>query len=523
MIKKINKIISILVLFLILTISFGCSIVINPKTNEPIDTLEPTKHQETAPQKTIAPTATKEPLDTEPTIDINPVNITIYAMNDFHGVIMENEKYPGLSKVGEYLVSNKTENTLIVSSGDMFQGTALSSMTRGRTVVDCMNYIGFDAMAIGNHEFDWGIDEVMKYRDGDSSNGEADFPFLCANCLDLNTDELASWCTPYTIIEKLGIKIGIIGIIGSDEESDILPSFVSNYDFTDEVTAIKKYTKILRNDEGCNLVLLLCHCDTSDYNQTLVNLSGEYRIDAIFNGHTHQAYYGDYKRSDSSIVPYVQSGCYGSYIGKVTIMYDKDQDLVLGASAQNFTSKTKCKKESSVINAILSNYQEYIDIANEELGPIGFTMTKDVGGVWAATVLKEFGDCDFGICNKGGIRSNAFPMNKDSIIKYDNIFQMMPFENKIVKCELSGTEVIRLISSNYYLSDNVDKDNLTIDGVKIERDKYYSVCTIDYLFEQSYTPFERSGRNIVRYVTLFREALVDAFLSNVNENGKFIR
>lgn len=510
-----NKILKRFVFFLLLVFVFLFSFACTKKQET-----QEAKPSEKTPTKTqeVEPTEPVETKTATPVVD-EFVPLTIYSLNDFHGVLFSNAKYPGISRLGDYLVKNKNDNTLIVSAGDMFQGTAVSSMTRGRAVVDVMNYIGFDAMALGNHEFDWGIDVVLKYQDSDDSNGEADFPFLCANCKDLRTGDLASWCIPYTVTERAGLKIGMVGIIGSSEESSILPSNVVNFDFTDEVTAIKKYTKILRQEENCDLVLVIIHDDSESYNQALVNLSGEYRIDAIFNGHTHQAYYGDYKRSDGTVVPYVQSSCYGSYIGKISLLYDRVNKKVAGASAINIQASTSCRTESKDINAILANYQEYIDIANEDLGYSGVNIYKDKGGEWAATVLKDFGEGDVGICNTGGIRSNAFPISQGIMVKYDNIFQIMPFENMIVKCDLKGSDVIKLITSNYYISNNVNSSSLTINGVAIDRDKYYTVVTIDYLYEQSYTPFSRNGINYVHYDKLFREALVDAFIQNANDNG----
>ena len=70
---------------------------------------------------------------------------------------------------------------MILSSGDMFQVTAVSNLSRGEVVVAAMNLIGFDAMTIGNHEFDWGVPALRRFCDGDEGNGEASFPFLAAN------------------------------------------------------------------------------------------------------------------------------------------------------------------------------------------------------------------------------------------------------------------------------------------------------------------------------------------------------
>src|SRR5690554_2041853 len=101
--------------------------------------------------------------------------INIYTLNDFHGAIFENKSAGeiGLSKIGNFLKTVKEKqpnNTVILSAGDMFQGAAVSAMTRGKVVVDIMNYIGFDAMALGNHEFDWGINDIIRYHDGDEEN-----------------------------------------------------------------------------------------------------------------------------------------------------------------------------------------------------------------------------------------------------------------------------------------------------------------------------------------------------------------
>ena len=99
--------------------------------------------------------------------------IIIYSLNDFHGMIFPNESCCGISKIGEFIINQKKNNdcVIVLSAGDMFQGGSVSTLTKGEALVEAMNIIGFDAMTIGNHEFDWDIETVLKYNDYNKDNG----------------------------------------------------------------------------------------------------------------------------------------------------------------------------------------------------------------------------------------------------------------------------------------------------------------------------------------------------------------
>ena len=457
--------------------------------------------------------------------ELEDIALTIYTLNDFHGTIEENGNMAGIYKIGDFLIKEKQkspETTLIISAGDMFQGTAVSSMTRGRAVVDAMNIIGFDAMTLGNHEFDWGIDVVLKYQDGKEENGEVNFPFLAANIIDKKSNELIT--KPYTIVEKSGYKIGIIGIIGSDQTKDILASYVENYEFTDEITAIKKYTKVLRSEEKCDIVIISAHCDTQDYGNKLSSLSDDYKIDAIINGHTHQAYYGELNFGDREApLPYVQSGCYGQYVGKIVLQLNGKERKVINASANNLKAKTTCKTENIDIKNAISKYSKEMEVSKEVLGVSGETVYQNEGGKWAANVIATYEDAVVGIINSGGIRRNGFPLEIDKDITYGDIFEIMPFENKIKVVSIKGYELEKLANySGLFISDSLSKQNGTvyINGEPIDANEYYRVATIDYLYEKTNYPF-KTGLNPVDTDILFRDALAEAVKKKVSEKGKF--
>ncbi len=454
--------------------------------------------------------------------------IFIYSVNDFHGIVYEDGDSVGLSKLFGYLRTKKDEfpdNTIILSAGDMFQGSALSSMSRGEIVLDAMNYASFDAMAIGNHEFDWGLPEVTKYVDGDESNGEAKFPILGANVVNKSDGKIASGLQPYTVFERAGLKIGVIGIIGMGEENDILASYVKDYYFSDELTAIKKYAKVLREDESCDIVIVSSHSDTSSINYTIANLTGSEKVDVVFNGHTHQAYYSEESRKDKSAkMPVVQSGCYGKYVGTVVLTYDYTNHKVKDVSAINSKAKNVCTKTDSNIDQIFNKYQEYVEVASEELGISGMNLYQSQGGLFCANTMVEKFDVDLGVCNRGGIRGSGFPIEYGEMITYGDVFEIMPFENKVMTLELTGEVIINRIFSGadnyYFISTNVDVENRTINGVKIDSTKLYKVATIDYLFEKTSQPF-MYGENIVNTGILFRDVIAEGFKKNIQQNGTF--
>jgi 2',3'-cyclic-nucleotide 2'-phosphodiesterase/3'-nucleotidase len=209
-------------------------------------------------------------------------------MNDLHGAV-ETSATQNLARTATYLKNQKAANpdTLIIANGDMFQGTALSNYFLGQPVVDFMNEVGFDQLNVGNHEFDWGIDFLDRYWDGDLTNGEADFPLVSANIVHKTTRKPLTYSSPYSIVELPHIKVGIIGVIGSTLTSSISYSRVADYEFLDQVTTVAKYAKELRTQQSVDFVIVNIHLQGDASNRSLASLVGDERIDLIINGHTH--------------------------------------------------------------------------------------------------------------------------------------------------------------------------------------------------------------------------------------------
>ena len=188
---------------------------------------------------------------------------TVFMINDTHGAFNDGD-FPGFTKLSTVIktVENSYGEIIKIGNGDLFQGSYISNIFYGLPIIEGMNLMEFDAFVIGNHDFDWGLDKIKVYYDGNVENGEATFPILGANVYEKSTNQRVDWIDPYTIVEKNGVKVGIIGLIGYNLESSILAENVADYDFVYPVTLVSDYAKELREELGCDSVIVSIHVFT---------------------------------------------------------------------------------------------------------------------------------------------------------------------------------------------------------------------------------------------------------------------
>lgn len=442
--------------------------------------------------------------------------LTIFALNDFHGDVLD--ETGNLSIIGNYLITEKEkspESTIILASGDMFQGSAISNMTNGKVVLESMEEIGFDSMTVGNHEFDWGVDVLSDLASA------AQFPFLGANIYSKETNDRVNWLEPYTIIQKGNIKVGIIGIIGEALTTDISPSIIEPFKFVNEFETVTKYTKILRTEKDCDIIIVSAHNNTEKDNQRYADLSGEYQIDAIFNAHSHSNYYGEILGEDGIIMPYVQSGSVGQYIGKVEIQLDNNK--MKDGSAYNLRVSNRMSSENTKLNAIIKKYEDQTNIVSSEvLGISGREINRGQGTSWAVDALRKATNVDIAVINTGGIRANGFPIYENEAITVGHLWLIMPFDNIVKTVDMKAKDLNYVMSAGVILSSNASNEGgiFYINGNEIDPDTIIKVATIDYLFDNKNYNFI-NGTNQVNTGTLFRDVLINNVREVCADGSKF--
>lgn len=213
------------------------------------------------------------------------------------------------------------KNVLILDAGDYNQGTPYFTVGKGDLEVDLMNIMGYDAVALGNHEFDNGQEELARRLKSTK------YKSLCAN-YDFTGTPLEGLIEPYTIIKKAGVKIGIIGVT-TNLKSVVSAAAVRNLERLNTIEVVNKLAEELKVEKGCDLVILLSHLGYSDRESSLENPSdntvaaNSRHIDYIVGGHSHTFLKEavDVENLDGKMVPIVQTGAHGIYVGKFVIEF----------------------------------------------------------------------------------------------------------------------------------------------------------------------------------------------------------
>ncbi len=446
---------------------------------------------------------------------LSPDYINIYYINDFHGAILEDGDQMGLSKIGNLILDEKTTNpmnTLFIAGGDILQGSLLSNYFNGSSTMETLNQMQLDAFTIGNHEFDWGLDIITNFRNPSSESIQADFPLLAANIFYDGTTTRPDHVDAYTIIEKGNLKIGIIGVIGLGLEGSIATSKITGYYFDDPAYWTAYYAELLRTVEGVDIVIAILHGDgvSSGYNQSISTLTGDRKIDAVFNGHSHSTY-AQYMTRTGVRLPYIQSGSSGKSLGKVTLELDESKN-VTQAYAVNLNASTDARltHSNASVDAVINSYYTQVEtLINEPIITSGAYMSTSALTYYMADLIRIASDSDIGFHNSGGTRA---PLTNGQVITIGTLYEIFPFDNKIKTTFLLGSQINAFKNSSYGSYFSTREVNMVF-----EDDVYYKVATNDYVFDSTSNPFIY-GSDSVDTGILIRDVL-EQVLRNQKEAG----
>ena len=377
------------------------------------------------------------------------VTFDFLALNDLHGKFADTDTQPGVDELSTYIKETKAmnKNTVVLSSGDMWQGSPESNLTKGKIITEWMNEMDFVAMTLGNHEYDWGEEFVIE-------NSElAQFPFLGINVYERDTNERVDYCQPSVVVEQSGVKIGIIGSIG-DCYSSISSDKVQDIYFKtgSELRELVKAESIRLREEGADFIVYSTH---EGYHYDSV-LSNGY-VDLIFEGHTHQ----DYVSKDSAGVYHLQNGGDNGGIShaQVTINYANGNSTVNKAEFVS-TSKYKDLSDDPIVEELMKKYEDEIALAGKVLGKnskyrSSTEILNTCARLYYETALATWGD-EYDIVLGGGFMSARFPYEVQAgTVTYGDLQNVLPFDNQLVLCSISGydlkTKFFETTNDRYYI------------------------------------------------------------------------
>lgn len=497
------------------------------------------------------------------------VVITVVGTNDVHGELVPQDDRGGIVTFSGYVAALRKarENDgalLLVDAGDMWQGTLESNLTEGAPVVQAYNALGYDAAAVGNHEFDFGPagPKAIPHNGEDNPRGallqragETEFALLTANILVASTGKRVDWgnVQPSAMIEKAGIDIGVIGVITTSALATTIPANVSDLHIGPLADAITVEARSLR-DTGADLIIVLAHaggrCTEFDDPEDLSSCRPDMEImrvaraipeglvDHIVAGHNHNG------------IAHVVNGiavtsAYSSTraFSRVDFTVDRVSGEVL--AREIFPPQRNVQQETyeGLPLRPMAAVASIADAAHENVEAL---MTQNIGayletpftgrrgpefelGNLFVDAIREFSGADIAIHNvRGGIRAEL-PAGE---LTFGSVFRMFPFDNRIAIIELSGAELRKLVAaqakntgrwagfSGLQMHVSCADDRMSIrllkpNGKEIADDDQVSVAVNDFLLlggDDVLTPVIPDAGFTVPYDTvLVRDALLAWF------------
>ena len=372
------------------------------------------------------------------------VVLDFYAINDLHGKFVDGDNHIGVDELTTFLkAKQKTENTVLLSAGDMWQGSPESNLTQGNIITDWMNDLQFAAMTLGNHEYDWGEDAIV------GNAAAAEFPLLAINIYDRATDTRVDYCEASTMVEVSGVQIGIIGAIGdcyssiaSDKTEDVY--FVTGSGLT---SLVKAESQRLR-DAGADLIVYVIHDGGSVSSITGSHYDAELSngyVDLVFEGHSHKKYLAQ----DKYGVYHMQHG--GDNTGGIS-----HAEIAINAVTGTFhvteadlitTSTYANLDDDPIVENLLTKYEDQISLGNQVLGDNSAYRSSNwlcnkVAELYYHLGQETWGD-RYQVTLGGGFLSARSPYDiEKGPVTYGQIQSIFPFDNDIVLCSIKGSDLL---------------------------------------------------------------------------------
>lgn len=385
------------------------------------------------------------------------------------------------------------DRTLLLDGGDAWQGTFISNVNKGQAVTQAMSLMKYDAMSVGNHDFDWGQDVLAQRAK------EASFPFLATNVVETATGKLPSYLKPY-IVKDLGIaKVGVIGVTNPESNTIVKATSVAGLKFG-PAAQVAPFVTQLRSQ--VDIVVVLAHIGSADAAKLARDVPG---IDIIVAAHDHAPLQTGRVEGTTTIV---DAGAYTQYLGHLEVVVDpathKMKDALRSGELVAVASSNTVKADPEVAKIVDTQRAEADKYTSRVVGTLvsnldGSSRDENAIGNMITDAFVEYGTqqgwkTDVAFYNAAGIRGSL----KAGPVTYGQLYEVLPFGNAIVTVDLTGVQLREVLedaagragrlqigggSFAYRFTNPAGQRVLsaTIAGAPLDPARTYHVATIDYL------------------------------------------
>ena len=404
-------------------------------------------------------------------------DIIILHTNDVHCGVQDTIGYDGLMLYKKQLLK-KYNNVMLVDAGDHIQGGTMGLITNGEAIIDIMNKLEYEVVTLGNHEFDYGIEQL------ETVEKLLNCSYISSNyCFKKNKTSIYP---PTKIIEKGGKKIGFIGVATPQTLSKTyLITIVDDkgelvYDFLTENHSQELYDRVQQHidelkKENCDLIIILGHLgmygDALEENTSAGLLKNLKSINTLVDGHSHKVYSMTSPDKDGKNVVLVQTGTKLANIGVLTIHengtlshFNLDKvpyDPELADETVNVTRSKVVRYVDKEMNGFINDiFDSFSDLLNEVIGKSDFLLNvfknasesteshtqlsrsrENALCNLVTDAMRELGEADVTIMNAGSVRTDINQGN----ITYQNVINTMPFSNDVLVKEVTGQAILEAL------------------------------------------------------------------------------
>ncbi len=372
--------------------------------------------------------------------DAETTKITIIHTNDTHARLEGTAAELGFAKIAALIKEAKTANpnTLVLDAGDTLHGMPIVNISKGENAVKVINAAGYDCMAVGNHDFNYGQGRLLELRD------MSEVEFLSANVLNEKGEYLF---TPYVIKEIDGVKIGIFGLTTPETAYKTSPANVEGITFADSIEISKKMVEELKDKTDVIIALAHIGLDESSVVTSKAIAEAVEGIDIIIDGHSHTLLENGLVVNNTLIA---QTGNYDQNLGYVNIevldgeVVSKTAQLLTAEAAANTVPDPDLLKvideikagNQSTFDKVVAKTDVYLDGVRENV------RTKETNlGNLSADAVKAASGADVAFVNGGGIRVDIQPGD----ITYGRVAELFPFGNIIQVKRITGEDLLGML------------------------------------------------------------------------------
>ena len=416
--------------------------------------------------------------------------ISLFETSDIHGYLLytssgkESDFQYRLAYIAQLVnnarVSGKYDDVILLDGGDIYQGMPVSNLTYGSALRAAFDAMDYDAVALGNHEFDWDVTVYAADPDGTvpayelaEYSGDPDIPVLACNLFFADTNERVPFTKDYVIVEKAGHRIALIGYVEGDFKTTIMAEKIAPYDVNGDLAAFSARVKEINALEKPDITVVLCHAAPIPVAEALDSKD----VNLVAGGHKHNGISG----VAESGVPYIQCNASAQGYASATLVIGADgsvhveepmyTSITTDKTALYDTPENADSLDDAVLAISHAAWEEIGDEMSEALGYIDTSILRKVflddgratsGGNWITGLMLKATESEGSVAaffNKNGVRANIEIQEGEMqhVVTVGDIYSFAPFNNTWLVYELTGAEIAQQLLNGFINTDYGDQ------------------------------------------------------------------